>query len=145
MAVTTDRRLTVENGDILGEGFCPMIATTGVVYAGAMVIANASGNCTNATDAASSRFVGIARRGATNTGAAGAVQAELLTSGDVELNIQGTSLDATDIGKTVFIFDNDTVTDAAGATNDIPVGSLVRLSSATTCFVRLFTPGFSAS
>lgn len=145
MAVTADRRLVLENGNTMGLGSCPMIATSGVVYAGAMVIANAAGNCTNATDAASSRFVGVARKGATNTGSAGAVIAELITAGDCEFNIDATSLDATDIGKTVFIKDNDTVTDAAGATNDIPVGALVRLSSATTCFVRLFTPGFAAS
>lgn len=145
MAVTVDRRLTIENGTLEGLGECPMIATTGVIYGGAMVIANAAGNCTNATDAAASRFVGIARRGQVNTGAAGAVVANLITSGDVELNINGSTLDATDIGKTVFIFDNDTVTDATAAANDIPVGSLVRLSSATTCFVRLFTPGFVAA
>lgn len=145
MAVSAGRRLTIENGNTEGLGQCPMIATTGVIYGGAMVIANTAGNCTNATDAASSRFVGIAKRDQTNTGAAGAVIAELITAGDVELNINASTLDATDIGKTVFIFDNDTVTDAGTATNDIPVGTLVRLSSATTCFVRLFVPGFAAS
>jgi hypothetical protein len=145
MAVTADRRVIIENGNILGLGECPMIATTGVVYGGAMVIANATGNCTNATDAASSRFVGVAREGATNTGVAGAVIAKLYTSGDFLFNINSTTLDATDIGKTVFIFDNDTVTDAAGATNDVPVGTLIRLPSATTCIVRIQTPGFAAS
>lgn len=145
MAVTADRRVNIENGNLLGSGSCPMIATTGVVYGGAMVIANTAGNCTNATDAASSRFVGVAKRTQTNTGAAGAVTAELYTSGDFNFNINGSTLDATDIGKTVFIFDNDTVTDATAATNDIPVGTLIRLVSATECVVRIQTPGFASS
>lgn len=141
MAVTTDRRINIENGNNLGSGSCPMIATTGVVYGGAMVIANAAGNCTNATDAAASRFVGVAKRTQTNTGAAGAVIAELYTSGDFNFNIQGSTLTAANIGQTVFIFDNDTVTNAATAANDIPVGAIVRIVSASECVVRIFTPG----
>lgn len=145
MASTADRRSTIENGNILGLGECPMIATTGVVHGGCFVIANTAGNCTNGTDAASSRFVGVAREGATNTGAAGAVIAKLYTSGDFLFNISASTLDATDIGKTVYIFDNDTVTDAGTATNDIPVGTLIRLPSATTCIVRIQAGGFAAS
>lgn len=145
MASTVDIRPIIENGNNEALGSCPMIATTGVVYGGCMVIANTAGNCTNATDAASSRFVGIARKGATNTGSAGDVVAELYTGGDFHIAIHSTSLDATDIGKTVFIYDNNTITDAGTATNDIPVGTLVRLASASVGVVRLFTPGFASS
>lgn len=137
MAVTADRRINIENGNNLGSGSCPMAASA-TIFGGAMVIsANASGNCSNATDAAASRFVGVAKRTQTNPGAAGSVVADLYTSGDFNFNIQGSTLTAANIGQIVVIFDNDTVTNATTAANDIPVGILVRMVSTSECVVRI--------
>lgn len=144
-AVTADRLLVIENPGLMGKASYPMKATTGVVYGGALVMADSSGNVTTAADTASTRCVGVAIAGETNTGAAGAKRAEVINGCDVHLAIEGTTLDATDIGKTVYTKDNATVCDATEATNDIPVGELIRLESATVAVVRLLTPGFSAS
>jgi len=144
-AVTSDQRITIENGNTECLGYYPMIATTGVVYAGTFVMLDASGNATTLTDAANVVFGGVAKAGAVNTGVAGAVKAEVFTGGDFHFPIQGTTLDATDIGKTVYALDNYTITDKGTPTNDIAVGQLIRLESATVGVVRIFSQGSALS
>lgn len=141
-AVTADRRYIKEGMGVKVQ--YPMKATDGVVYEGALVQIDSSGNATNGTDSASVRIVGIAVAGCSNTGAAGAKVCEVWQECTVGLAIEGSTLNYTDIGKTVVIKDNVTVTDAGEGTNDIPVGKLQRIEGGV-AFVYIASAGFSAS
>lgn len=99
-------------------------AASQTIYIGALLNLNASGQAVVGTDAASQTFAGVAKKAyASATAATQNVEYE---TGQVE-KFATSSVEAADVGANVFVADDATVTDAAGATNDIKVGKLVRL------------------
>lgn len=139
-AITADRKFIIE-GIEYSKAY-PLKATTGVAYMGGLMATDSAGNATSLTDIAAVRCVGVARKGAVNTGAAGAVWVECIDQCVVDFAIDGAALDFTDYGKTVFGLDNATVTDATNGAQDVAVGSLIRIEGGR-AFVLLGVPGFA--
>lgn len=105
-------------------------AATVKIYEGAIVCSNTSGNLVPGSDTANLSVRGVAWARADNTtGAAGDKQVEYQWGQVEKFAIQGSTLDASDIGKDCFIQDDQTVTDAATATNDIKVGRVQRVET----------------
>ena len=103
----------------------PMAAATKIFAGAAVVVTKSTGNCTNATDATGVAFVGIAIDLYDNTGgAAAAKQCVVRNTGVVEFAATGTLT----VGDTAYVADNQTVTDATTATNDVAVGKVVKIS-----------------
>lgn len=124
MAITADRRFTFY-GDIPPPLDFPMKATTGVAYAGGLVVADSSGNVTNGTDAASVKCVGVAAEGKTNTGSAGAERLNCYGLGaTIDFAIYNNSLGFSDIGGPVYLYDNETVAASGSTSNSVFVGIL---------------------
>ena len=107
------------------------------LFAGEIVSLNAAGFAKKGADTASEKVVGVADKTVRNsTGAAGAKEVRVWTYGVFTFAFSGTATQA-DTGKDVFVMDSQTVALAATATNDIKVGSIVEVLSATSVRVRL--------
>jgi hypothetical protein len=114
------------------------VAASTKIFAGALVGVNtsSSGYATNLDDSANRKFVGIADKTCDNTnGAAGAKKVRVWAQGVVDLACTGA--DQTWVGQKVFAVDNQTVALAATTTNDVQVGVVTEVVSATKVFVAL--------
>ena len=113
------------------------LAASTKVFAGALVaLDTATGFAVNATDAAARSFAGIADKTSDNSaGAAGAKKVRVWATGVVNLACSGA--DQTWVGKKVYAVDNQTVALAATTTNDVLVGVVTEVVSATQVFVAL--------
>jgi len=131
MALTAD--LELEMRDPGGIRSITMAASQ-TIYKGSLVSTNAAGYAVPGTDTASEIFVGIAVEKAVSLGTAGVERVNVYTTGCFKL--VGSSLEAADTSKYIFISDNGVVTDG-GATNDIPVGTLTEYISATSGWVEI--------
>lgn len=117
-ALTADaRRQKQGDGRVLDA---PVAAST-TIFEGAMVMANSSGFAVPASDAAGGRFLGFARKKVVNTGANGAKRVNL-EMGQLERVVAGTGMSQATVGLNVFVADDQTVTNAATAANDVKVG-----------------------
>jgi len=126
MTAATADRLSVyagERGIPLDIDY-PMTASASV-YLNCFVNADSAGNVKDATDAASELCVGIATKGLTCSATAGSTHAVIRRDVVAEFFINSTDIDVTDIGKNASVKDNQTVTDAATATNDVRCGVVV--------------------
>lgn len=106
----------------------PMEASASV-YLNCFVNTNAAGRLVNGTDAAAQKCAGVGTKDATCSAVAGSTRANARTNVIVEFNINGVTIDATDIGKNASIFDNDTVCDALAAANDVVCGTIVNVEN----------------
>src|SRR3972149_8865321 len=129
-ALTADR-----NRQARGTGkvyLFPMAAVK--IYKGSIVMANASGFATPGTDTAALRVVGIATETIDN--AAGAAGDKFIhVDADREFLFVATSITQAMLGTLMVCVDDDNVDDAAGATNDIPVGRLTEFVTTTSGWV----------
>lgn len=101
------------------------------LYEGTLISLNTSGYATNASDTANEKFVGVARKEVDNSaGAAGDKDVLVWASGVVEV-AAGWSAAQGDVGKQVYASDNQTVNLAANLTNDVLVGRIVEVVSAS--------------
>lgn len=122
-ALSADKARHVKGSPIGGPAMDVAASTT--LYGGGLICNDTSGNAVPAADTASYTLAGVSSEKVDNS--SGSVGDETVAPeyGQVEeLEIQGSSLDKTDIGKNVFVQDDQTVTDAATATNDVKVGLL---------------------
>jgi hypothetical protein len=125
-ALTKDRATPYRDGI---EIEFPVAANT-KIYAGSMVCANASGYAVPAADTAGLRFLGVALEQVDNTGGAnGAKKVRLRRSGAFEFD--AASISQAMVGTSMYVMDDHTIDDAAGPTNDIRVGILVKYVSDT--------------
>ena len=114
------------------------VLTAVTIPQGALVAITSAGYATNATDSASDLGVaGVAAETVTNAGASGAVSIKVDCGMDMLLT--ASSITQAMVGTLMFVVDNNTVDDAAGPTNDVPVGILVEFVSTTSGWV--FIPG----
>lgn len=125
-ALTRDRATSYREGI---EVEFPVAAAT-KIYAGSMVCVNASGFAVPAADTSGYRFVGVAMEQADNSsGANGAEMVRLRRCGVFEFD--AASISQAEVGNPMYVANDQTFANAAGATNDIKVGILVKYVSAT--------------
>lgn len=107
------------------------------IVEGALVSVNAAGYAVNATDTASERVVGVASAEADNTsGADGAIDVTVWTNGAHSF-VAAFSATIANVGDKVYAVDNQTVDLAATTTNDVLVGVIVGVESASQVRVML--------
>ena len=107
------------------------------IVEGALVSVNAAGYAVNATDAAGERVVGVASDLADNTGGAdGAIDVTVWTGG-AHTFVSQFSATIANVGDKVYAVDNQTVDLAATTTNDVLVGVIVGVESASQVRVML--------
>ncbi|MBM4293374.1 MAG: hypothetical protein FJ126_00500 [Deltaproteobacteria bacterium] len=107
----------------------PVAAST-KIYAGSLVCVNAGGWAAPAADTLGYTFVGVAQEQADNSsGSNGAKTVRLRRIGVFDFD--AISLTQAMVGQPMYAVDDHTFDDAAGATNDVKVGVLVKYVSAT--------------
>ena len=125
-ALTKDRATPYREGI---EVAYPVAAAV-KIYAGSLVCANTGGFATPAADTSGYRLAGVALEQVDNlTGADGAKSVRLRRHGIFEFD--AASLTQTMVGDPMYAVDDHTFDDAAGPTNDVKVGVLVKYGSAT--------------
>lgn len=125
-AVTTDVSLIQRNPEFKIEWNAPMKAST-QLWTGTICMLNSSGYVITGADTASSTFAGIGK------------ETKLSSTGDGSSNIllfragvfwfRHTGLTVADAGAQACISDNQTVTNAATATNDVKCGQILELET----------------
>jgi hypothetical protein len=101
----------------------PVAAST-QIFAGAMVSSNATGFAVPASDTAGEVVLGIAEEQVDNSAGADADLEIRVRKGTFELNTLGTVVNQADVGRTVFVSDDNNVEKTAGVVNNIPAGTL---------------------
>ncbi len=100
------------------------------IYAGSLVCVNADGFAVPAADTSGYVFVGVALEQMDNSaGANGAKSIRVRREGVFEFD--AASITQAMVGDPMYVVDDHTFDDAAGPTNDIKVGLLVKFASAT--------------
>jgi hypothetical protein len=130
-ALTADKELEMKNP---GGVIRLKMGASKTIYKGSMVsITKATGLAMASADTAADIFAGIAVEGNVSA-ATGTYYIKVYTEGAFRL--VGSSLEEADIGQGLTVSDDQTVTDSA-STNDIPVGILVEMVSATDAWVLI--------
>ena len=125
-ALTRDRATSYREGI---EVEFPVAAAT-KIYAGSMACVNAGGYAAPAADTSGYRFAGVAMAQVDNSsGLDGAKVVRLRRVGVFEFD--AAAITQAMVGNAMYAVDDQTFADAAGATNDIKVGTLVKYVSAT--------------
>ena len=124
--LTRDRATAYRDGI---EVEYPVAAAT-KIYAGSLLCVNGNGFAAPAADASGYRFVGVALEQLDNgSGANGDRLVRVRRSGVFEFD--AASITQAMVGGAMYAVDDHTFDDAAGPTNDIKVGVLVKYVSAT--------------
>ncbi len=106
------------------------VAAGAKIYAGSLVCVNADGFAVPAADTSGYVFVGVALEQMDNSaGANGAKSLRVRREGVFEFD--AASITQAMVGDPMYVVDDHTFDDAAGPTNDIKVGLLVKFASAT--------------
>lgn len=121
-ALTADRKRVVEGTP---TGIKWGVAASTTIYAGALVAIDADGYAIPGDDVAGLQFVGVALSTVDNSGGADGDKEVVCQVGHIERGLNATGLAQTQVGTFVFISDDNTVTDATAATNDVKVGTLI--------------------
>jgi hypothetical protein len=112
----------------------PVAAST-KVYKGTLVAINSSGYAVPAADTANFKLAGVAYETVDNSsGANGDKSVRVEKSGEFEMN--GSGLAQGDLGKEVYVTDDNTVQTAAN-TNGMKVGAIAEVVSASKARVRI--------
>ena len=125
-ALTRDRATPYREGI---EVEYPVAANT-KIYAGSLVCVNAAGYAAPAADTSGYRFTGVAMEQANNSDRSDGGQTVRLRRAGV-FEFDAVSITQGMVGAAMYAADDHTFDDAAGSTNDIKVGLLVKYVSAT--------------
>lgn len=98
------------------------VAAATTIWLGALIAVNAAGFIVPASDTAALKVVGIANETVVNAGAAGAKSVVYQTGLVVELENAGGAIVQASMHRTCVVADDQSVTTAAVATNDIVAG-----------------------
>ena len=116
--------------ELTGKDYHVGLAADAVIWAGTMVALNAAGNALPAADTASTRVIGRAESSADNTGGSAGDVEIVVKPGCFKYNNSGANpVTIASIGLACFVSDDNTVAVAAGPTNDIKAGIVVRVES----------------
>jgi hypothetical protein len=106
------------------------VAANTQIFAGSLVCVNATGYAVPAADTSGYRFAGVAMEQVDNSsGSDGGQVVRLRRAGVFEFDAVSITQDM--VGVDMYAVDDHTFDDAAGTTNDIKVGQLVKYVSAT--------------
>jgi hypothetical protein len=106
------------------------VAANTKIFAGSLVCVNATGYAVPAADTSGYRFAGVAMEQVDNSGGSDGGQVlRLRRAGVFEFDAGSITQDM--VGADMYAADDHTFDDAAGPTNDIKVGQLVKYVSAT--------------
>jgi hypothetical protein len=106
------------------------VAANTQIFAGSLVCVNATGYAVPAADTSGYRFAGVAMEQVDNSsGSDGGQVVRLRRAGVFEFDAVSITQDM--VGVDMYAADDHTFDDAAGTTNDIKVGQLVKYVSAT--------------
>lgn len=152
-AVTADQLAELRATNLIVEE-THAIGTAGTVYVGALANFSTAGRLVSATAAASRRFAGLVTEIVNDSGSiitaatgntAGTVKAKIVYGCQARLAVLTAARTFTNLGKSVYVGDNVSVTDATGAGTAavrVVVGQLVELTdSKTKGWVALRTQG----
>lgn len=130
--------LTADREDLRQDGVLVALPLSAVkVFKGSLLANNTAGYAAKAADTSGFTLAGIAHEQVDNSaGAAGDKTVRVYRTGIVELNFSGTATQA-DVGKVVYMVDDNTVGLAATTTNDVIVGRIVSFVTATKVRVEL--------
>lgn len=141
MAALTAGKVRTYQGE--GHRFDAPVAASTTIYQGAIVARNAAGYCIPAADTAGLVVLGIACLDADNAdGSNGDIKVEVHT--DILEKIATSVLVQADVGSDAVVADDQTVTDAAAATNDVRVGKIEKFETGF-AWVRVGTHGLAAA
>lgn len=105
----------------------PVVASD-IIYEGAVVVANASGNAKPNTATTNEKFIGFAAKQADNSaGGAGAIDVTVYDEGHAVLAVTGAT--AASVGEVVYAGD-DNAFSLAGGTDHQPIGKVARFIGA---------------
>jgi hypothetical protein len=125
-ALTKDRATPYREGIEVAYA----VAAAVKIYAGSLVCADADGFAVPAADTSGYRLAGVALEQVDNSGGAdGAKSVRVRRHGIFEFD--ATSITQAMVGDPMYAVDDHTFDDAAGPTNDVKVGVLVKYGSAT--------------
>ena len=127
MAALTKDKLPRTSG--VGRQRKGKMAAATTIYLGALIAVDATGYIVNATDAAAIKVVGIASEQVINAGAAGAKGILYLTGVDVELENAGGAIVQAGDKALCYVADNQSVTTALAAVNDVIAGLVVEFTA----------------
>ena len=142
MALAKDKNLQVFTGGAtrVGEGD---VGTNAVIYKGAGLAKNAAGYIVPAADTAALRFIGFAEEAVNNTGGAdGAKTVKYITGVIARMKNQAGAIVQAHKHGPCYAFDDEAVTTAAIATNDVLVGIVMAF---TTTIVDVYVNDGSAA
>lgn len=106
------------------------------VYAGGLLkVTTATGHASAASDTAATKVVGVSKEQVDNSG--GAAGAKKVVAGVGVYKFAHSGLVQADVGQLVYVSDDQTVTNAATATNDIAAGTLMELDADGGAWVRV--------
>jgi hypothetical protein len=133
MAVATQDRDTTNY--TVNERFPHKAKDATQFYRGILVNSDAGGFLVQAADTANHKCVGTAAERKLSAGGDGATLVEV-ENGVFEFATSGASaIVQADVGRLCYVLDNQTVVKAAGTTNSVIAGKVVRLLSATSVLV----------
>lgn len=139
MAITAAKPRKEKNGNLAREESY-VVASGQTIPQGALVSINTSTReAYNGTDAASRAFVGLAQETVVGDGV---LTIKVKYGHDALLTINANITDAS-VNKNVSIEDNDQVDTNTARTNDVMVGVVRKLESASTAWIGIRIPGFS--
>lgn len=117
------------------------VAASEVIYKGGMVVINASGYLAMASDTSGvSRVVGVADEQVDNSSGSNGDKSARVVSGRA-FKFAASSITQGMLGTTMYVVDDNTFDDAAGATNEIMAGVLVEFVSTTEGWIYIAGPG----
>lgn len=123
-ALAADRQTASKSGELRGY---PVAAST-TIYKGSLVALSDAGYAVAASDAANLRVVGVAFEKVDNSAGAAADKTVRVQAGR-SFEFAATSITQAMLGDVMFVVDDQTFDDAAGATNEVPCGRLVEFVS----------------
>lgn len=125
-ALTRDRATPYREGI---EVDCPVAANT-KIYAGSLACVNAAGYAVPAADTSGYQFAGVAMEQVDNSGGSDGGQSVNLRRAGV-FEFDAVSITQAMVGTDMFVTDDHTFADTAGATNHVKVGRMIKYVSAT--------------
>lgn len=127
MALSADKKRVTRNV----QGKCTaqfLLADSQTVYEGALIMINASGNAVVGADTASMTFGGVAKAAVTSS-TSNTTKYVDVEYGHEEWFPKESAVTAADLGANLVIYDDNSLTDAGAATNDVSVGQAVQLET----------------
>lgn len=127
MALSQDRNTPFKDGELVAVP----VAASAVIYAGALVVANASGFAAPGSVATTLTYLGRAEEAVNNTGGSNGDKTVLVRRKKAFKwkNHGADALVQADLGKTVYIVDDETVAKTNGGTTRSAGGKLVQFEA----------------